>query len=356
MKKITEITTTVFILLSAVSIVIIASSGALIYYLNLLLNIDHRFLFEARLMFGLLLLSYFIRLPFTPFAMGMYIQQKFVLVNVIGFFMQLIQMAILFTLLFCVSTSVIWLVVATVVTENASFIIRCILSKRYIPSLKLSFSSTRWDSIKDVLSFGIWRFLISIAYDIRRGADAIILNKLATPLDVTTFYLGSTIFNQIESTSIMVTEPLQPTLIAMDSTGEKDKLKKMYIRGGKYGLWIALSVSIPLIIFSKEFIKLYVGDKFIVSSTVMTLLLLQFPASYGHIMFTKISYAMAKIRMLSIASLTIQVVNLLLTIYLVGFLHMGAVGSALGTLIMTLTGYTVIFWTNGISTYEYPFQ
>jgi O-antigen/teichoic acid export membrane protein len=201
---------------------------------------------------------------------------------------------------------------------------------------------------KEVTSFGGWSLIGQLSELIRTASDPIILNKLGTSLDVTCFQLGSMPFSQIQQFSSGAQQSLIPPLTAMHATKSKSHLQSAYLRGGRFGLWATLLVSIPLMVYSREFIALWVGEKFLASAMVMILLLSSYPIVYGNVMMGNIAIATAQLRTLALRAIVVQMINLLLTLYLVGVRGMGAVGSALGTFLAMMLIYPVACITIGL--------
>jgi O-antigen/teichoic acid export membrane protein len=257
------------------------------------------------------------------------------------------RIALLFILLFGISTRILWVVVASVLAELVSLVVNTSISVRLLPSLKFRLNQIRWEMAKPLTSFGGWNFILSLADTIRTSADPIILNKLGTALDVTNFSIGSMFFKQIQMGSYLVRAPLQPPLTAMHATGQEERLRNTYLRGGRYALWVSLFLSLPLIVYRKEIITLYVGNQFITAASVMALLLAIFPVSYANVMFSHIALAKAVVRPWATRAIIIHSSNLVLTLYLVGVLRMGAVGSALGTFIPSVVLMPLLYWPMG---------
>ena len=72
---------------------------------------------DAQLMMGLLVSLAAVRLLLTPFTLGLYVRQRFVLSNVLGLGCEVFRIALLFVLLFAVEVRVLWVVVASVATS-----------------------------------------------------------------------------------------------------------------------------------------------------------------------------------------------------------------------------------------------
>jgi O-antigen/teichoic acid export membrane protein len=333
-QRVTEIVSSVFVLLTAVVTAILVGGLLFAWNVHHVLTVDPAQVFNARVMMTLMVLAFVIRTVLTPFTLGLFVRQKFVLQNVIMLGNQLLRITVLFVLLFAVSTRVLWVVVSTVSAEMCALVVLAILSHRLVPALVFRRSRIRWAAAAQVTSFGGWSLLASLADMIRTSSDPIVLNKLATPYDVTCFYLGSLPYQEIQRFSSAAQEPLMPQLTAIHAAERKGSLTNAYLRGGRYGLWAALFLSVPLLIFSREFVTLWVGKGYLQAAVVVTLLMAICPFTYGQVMLTNIAIATAQIRSVAICAVLAQTLNLLLTLYLVGVRGMGAVGSALGTFLV----------------------
>ena len=107
-------------------------------------------------------------------------------------------------------------------------------------------------------------------------------------------------------------------------------------------------MAVPLIVFRREVITLYVGEQYLSAATVMGLLLLLFPVAYGNLMLWKLAQAQARIGEVTRRVVVIQFVALLLTLYLVYVQKMGAIGAALAGSVVTLVGQPLLLWPLGV--------
>ena len=341
-RRVTQIVSTMFPLLLGAGIILLPLGWTFAWYVDRVLTITPDRVWDARIMLGLLMFSAAIRLPLAPFGVGMYVRQKFVLSNFIGLCIQILRISLLFILLFGISTRVLWVVVASVSADLFSLFVNVTISRCLVPALKFQPSHIRWAVAKKITSFGGWHLLGTIGENIRLAADPIILNKLATPLDITCFHLGSMPMRQIQGMSSAVKRPLGPQLVAMHVSGDKRRLGNTYLRGNRYALWATLILTLPLMIYSREIINLWVGSKFTTAATVMVLVLSQYPFMYSNMMMGNIAIATGNMRSAALRGFTLKIANLLLTLYLVGSLGMGAVGSALGTFLTTTFVYSIV--------------
>lgn len=346
-ERITQIVSTMVTILSFAGLAYLAAGWTFAWHIDKVLNIAPERLTDARFMMALLIFSTAITLPMTPFSVGYFTRQKFVLENLINVGVELFRLTVLFSLLFGVSTRIIWIVTATASAELLKMIIAVIISRRLVPALRYRISHIHCPIARELTSFGGWNFVASIAGRIRSSADAIILNTFGTAMDVTCFHIGSMPLRQLEGVFLSARAPLNPILTTMHATRQKAALANIYVRGGRLALWAALFFAFPAIIYSREIITLYVGRTYLAAATVMALLLLIFPIAYGNTLLPQIIRATGKIKPFVIRIAIMQTTNLLLTLYLVGVLHMGALGSAISTVACFLVFQPLLMWPLG---------
>ena len=343
-RGVIQIVSTMFFPLLGAGILVLAGGLVFSWYIDHILKIAPHRLWDARIMMSLLILSLAIRLPLAPFGVGLHVKQKFVIQNMLNVSAELFRITLLCILLIGISPRVLWVVVASVTAEVCRLMVRMNISRRLVPQLKLKLSEINWSRAKEIISFGIWNFLGDIARMIQSAANPILLNELATPMDVTCFYVGSIPYRQFGSWHSLVYNPLLPPLTAMHASGNKLQMRNTYLRGGRYGLWAAVLFALPLIVFRNEVIHLYIGDKFIIAAEVMALLLVTFPVSIGQEILFSIAHASAQIHRTTRRVLIIRLVNLALAIYMVGVLKMGAIGAALALMVTEIAGMLILIY------------
>lgn len=346
-EGVTQIVSTMFPLHVLAAAVILAAGGAFAWHIDRILTIAPGRLWDARLMMGLAVFSFAAGLVVAPFGVGLYVRQKFVLANLIGISRELLRIGILFVLLFAVSTRVLWVAVAVTASGLVHLAVTQVISRRLVPALRFRLSAIRWSRARTLTGFGFWNFIASVGDRIRQSADPILLNLLSTPVNVASFHVGATAFTQVHATSMLVTGPIVPALTAMHATNDKERLRRVYLTGGRYALWASLLMVVPLIAFRREIMALYAPAAYADAATVMALLLLIFPLAYGNNMMPKLANATAQVRPLAWRQILTQIVNLGLTIVFLRQFKMGAVGSALATFLVYTVSQPLLMWPLG---------
>ena len=347
-RGVTQIVSTMFPLTLAAGLVILAGGGALAWYVDRVLTIAPERLGEARLMMALMVFLVSLQVSLAPFGVGFYVRQKFMLSNVLGAGQELLRIGLLFVLLFGVSTRVLWVVVASVSAGTCGVLVTRMVSCRLVPALRFRWSEIRWAIAGKLVSFGGWTVVGQLADMIRNASDPLILNELSTPVDVTCYYVGSLPYSQIRQAPMLLLTPLLPQLTAMHVTGKNEQLQNTYLRGGRYALWVTLLLAVPLVIYARELIALYLGETYEMAAIVTILLLAPCPIVYGHILVSGLAFAKNEMRAWCLRLIFLQLVNLSLTLYFVGIRHMGAVGSALGTFLTMAFLWPIVSWPLGL--------
>jgi O-antigen/teichoic acid export membrane protein len=355
-RRVTQITSTMFVPLLATGALLLAGGLLLAWHVDSILSIPAGSESDARIMVALLVFSVAIRPPLAPFCVGLYVRQKFVLQNVIRLSCDVVRLSLLFILLFGVSTRVLWVIVANVVGELLTQIVLLIWSRRLIPALKFRVREIRWELTRELISFGGWNFLAVVAHRLRQTAMPLILNKLATPMDVSLFHVGSLGRRQIDQWTYVATAPLYPVVTGLHAMGAKDRIRNLYLRGGRISLWVTLAVSVPALIYASEIMQLYVGSALAAAGFIMVLTLAGLPISLGTSMVWGVAHATGNIRPVGIRNSISQLTTIGVALYLVGVAGWGAIGPAYAALVVGSISTVVLVWPLGLKLADVKFD
>jgi O-antigen/teichoic acid export membrane protein len=347
-RGITRIASTMFPLLLAAGGVILLGGLILAWHIDKILVVPPERLWEARIMMGLLVFSTATKLPCTVFGVGLYIQQKLALANMVSLCGEFLRVTLLAALLFKVRTSVLSVVIANVVTELSVTVAVMLLSLRLVPAVRFRVREIQWSCARELVSFGGWNFLGLMAYRMRETLVLMILNRQATPLDVTVFNVGYQGRRQIDAWTDLMAGPLYPVVTSMHAIGAKDRIRSVYLRGGRIALWVMLLVGLPAAIYAKTIIHLYATQPYIEAAVVMVLALADLPVSGGVWMIWQVANATGRVRATSTFVLLMQVAVVALSSYTVYRLGWGATGVALACLIVGLTSSVLLLWPLGL--------
>ncbi len=312
--------------------------------IHYIVAIPETYIPQARAMMSILVVAFVFQVSVVPLTVGFHIRQKFVLLDALGVSRELVRLALLVVFLYGIRVSVFWVVVANSVPLMAYSVATALISTRLVPEIRVRLSRFSLPIATTMLSFGIWTTLGQLSNMLRLAAGTIILNRWSSPVDVTNYHLASTFDRQLQSTTAVVSAPVQPALTAMHSVDDRVRLGNAFLRGGRYILWATMAIACPLIVFGENLVTLYVGNKYAGASVVLALLLACYPFNNANAMLPKIATATARIRTFVIGTIITHLAGVLVMIIFVAALGLGAVGVAIASLIVSAVAQVSYFW------------
>jgi len=342
--EVTSICSTMFPLLTLGGLMVLLGGGLGVWHVDRIITIAPERVTDARLMLALLVASAAVRLPCSVLGGGFVVRQRLLLQDLIDFGTQLLRLAVLFALLFGVSTRVIWVVVANVASEVAGLAIATPMSMRLVPSLRVRWRAIRWPLARELVGYGGWTVVHQAGETLRVAADPLMLNEFSTAFDVASFQVAGIAPRMLPMMVAPLTRPFIPILAALHATEDWGHLRSTLLRTSRYQTWVILSVGLPALIFGREFMVLYVGEQYATAGAVMSLLLLVPALGALNCLGPAALAAAGEVRPLAIRVLLARAGSLLLSVVFVVYLHGGALGSAAATALAAVTLDTTLIW------------
>jgi O-antigen/teichoic acid export membrane protein len=343
---VTEITSSMFAVLVPVGAAILLIGLIFIQYVDTVFPIPADLLTDTRWMLSLLFGQMVIRMVAAPFAVGLFVHQRFVVLNVIETASTLIRVVLLAILFLGIGPRALWMIVAQVVAYAFQDVAKVVISMRMMPSLRFDRRRFRWGTARSLIGFNSWAMVNHLAWFFHDSAPTMILYRFASPLDVSTLYVPNLADLQIRNFFQSATVPMLPILTAMSATDQMERLRTSLLRGSRWSLWLIMYFVVCLVVFRTEVMQLYFGDKYplyAASSLILGLLLTAHAVYLPRLMFMKVAFAMARVGAAISLNLASQVCNLVIMLYLVIGLGYGAVATALSTLSVEIVWFIVVW-------------
>ncbi|MCG8440571.1 MAG: oligosaccharide flippase family protein, partial [Caulobacterales bacterium] len=355
-KGVTEVVSSIYPVILMFVAGLLALGGLAAWRIEALLNVYPDQLLDARLMMMLLVASQAVTLLLAPLSVGLHVRQKFVWLNIILLCEEALKLSLLFGLLMGVSTRVLWVVVALLAARVVGALITLIASRAVLPCLRFRFGAFHRGTARKLTRFGAWTMVGNLVGQMLSTVDAIILNRLSTPVQVTAFHVASLPDRQIHRFLSSVTMSVQIPLTALYATDRHDDLKRAYLRGNRYVCWFALAFATPLMVFAPELVTLYVGDAYIAAAMTAVLIYGTYPLTSATDLLWGFVVATGKISRYMTIVASAGVAKLILTFVLVGHFGMGAVGAALATWIATMFFEVFFIWPLSLKLLKITFR
>ncbi len=334
--EVTRVCSTMFPLLMLGAVAFLAVGLGCAWYIDRLIVISPNQLWDARLMLSLMVVSGALQLPAAAFGSGFIVRQQLVLQDMINVGCQLFRLLLLFILLFGVSTRVLWITVAAFAADLLNLAIATPISMRILPAQRFRRQSIRWSLAREITSYGGWSLINQIAQTAKLAMDPVVLNRFSSATEVATFNVGGIAPRQFPALVGPLCRPFIPVFATLHATGDYARLCRTYLRTARYNAWVVITVAVPAIVFSRELMSLYLGDRYPGAALVMAILVVAPILESWNAMGQAALFAAGEVKTLAIRQIAVHSSNLLLTLLFVAYLGFGAVGSAGATLVAVL--------------------
>lgn len=355
-EQITRICSTMFPLLLCAGVTVLLAGWIAAWHVDQILRVSPEHLADARTMLALLVFSTAVRLPLAVFGSGFIVKQKLMLLDMIEVFCQLFRIGLLFILLLGIGAQVLWVTVALVSSELLSLLIAVPVSIRLVPAQRVKLGYFQLSLAKELTSYGGWGLLNQVGETLKQALDPIILNRFASALDVSIFYVSGIVPRQLRLMMGPLTRPFIPVLAAAYSVGDKDKLRNIYLRTARYHAWVSLIIAIPATVFGSELMLLYLGGDYVRAGIIMGLLLWIGVLNSFNALGAAVAAAVGDMKGISIRLASGQLISVIIGFVLVYAFSQGAFGLAFAGLVAVALFESLFVWTYcrqlvGASTY-----
>lgn len=342
--EVRRICSSLFPVLLAAAAVFLPAGLLLAAHIEKVLNIAPQMVGDARIMLALLLIAFTYEMTVIPFKTAYAVRQRYLELNLLEVMRDLIRAVLVVGLLLALEPAVVWVVVATFISEVVLITVTLIRARQMVPELRFDRHLFALSRARQMISFGVWTTLGRLGSIMYTNAATIVLNLHGSAVDVTSYYLGATFFRQIQSTINLAAQPLQPAITAMNALADKRRLASTVQRGGRYALWVSMIVATPLIIYAGDFIHLYLGDSYSNAAMIIVLFMVMFPFTQPTILLPITATAMARVREFFLPAFLFQFGGLGLMLIFVIWFGMGATGVTLALTIITIASQLAYFW------------
>ncbi len=271
-----------------------------------------------------------------PFAAIFPAAERFDIANYIGIATRLVGAAgILLALK--LDYGLIGVSAATLSANLFDYVLRWRLSIRIVPQLRFDRARIVFSRLRDILSFGIWNFLIAInAYAYQHAPTLIIASLLKMPA-VGQYALATGLMQQISSLLSPVGQVMYPTAAALDAQQDHAGLRRLYHEGTRLMMLMMVSVVSTAWVLAEDFYRLWIGEQYLSGNEfhsvalLLQVLLLSTVTSFTANIGIQILMGSGRIRMIAIALISGSVLSIGISIVLIP--HYALLGIAMAVVI-----------------------
>ncbi len=192
--------------------------------------------------------------------------------------------------------------------------------------------------LKVSLTFSFAIFLQAIVNQVNQNLDSVILGALTTTATVAMYSIALNLFTMFNSITMVFGTVFVPQATRMITKGASGKeLTDLVVKPGRFAVVIGNLIISGFILFGKEFIGFWVGEKY--SNAYLVAIILMIPGMLPLMqnVTNAILDAMMKRLGRSVILLLMACINVIISILLVK--RIGYIGAAIGTAVSYVLGY-----------------
>ena len=243
---------------TAIVIAALTAAGAILF--PRFFDVSPTHLHEARIALLLVGLNLAFTLPLAIFDSVLWAFQRFDLINLIDIPIGVARMAALFYFL-PRGHGLIAVAVIAILSTTLGALLKMILSLRVEPTLRLSFASIHAAAARQLYSFGVWSFLLSMARRTRGYFSPLLIGALISVEVVTLYSIASRLIGYAIQIVVATTGVLTPVATVLHAQAKKEEQERLFLEGGKYCSAVALFFLLAFAFLGHSFITLWIGPK-----------------------------------------------------------------------------------------------
>jgi O-antigen/teichoic acid export membrane protein len=209
--------------------------------------------------------------PIAVFDSVLWALQRFDLINLIEIPISALRMAAVFYFI-PRGYGLIALAVIAIATSVAGAAIKMLLSFKVEPRLRLSAHYVSPPAARQIYSFGVWSFLLSMARRTRAYLSPLLIGAILSVQVVTLYSLAARLIGYASQFLVASTGVLTPVATALHAQDQTAQQKRLFLEGGKYCTAIALYFMLLFVFLGRPFITLWVGPHLAPAASLLNIL------------------------------------------------------------------------------------
>lgn len=208
-----------------------------------------------------------------------------------------------------------------------------VLAFRFLPGLRVSFRGIDRDTLHRVKGYSVDAFLAMLAGRITVQTGAIVVGGFLTAAAAAHYALAARLIELAKNLLRSATTTLTPAVSQREAQGDLDGVRRVLLHGTRCVLYLVLPIHLGLLFFGAPFLSRWVGGARYAELCFPTMTILSATLTIGvaQSVAARILYGLGTIRLFARLALIEAVVNLTLSLILVG--PMGLEGVAIAVAI-----------------------
>ena len=262
--------------------------------------------------------------------------QRFDLSNIIGISTRILS-AVATVVCLNAGYGLVGLSVVVAGTNLIDYLIRWRVAVRLLPAMKISPKLANRESLREVISFGVWNFVSAGSARLISYTDALVIAAFMPVAAVAPFAIAANLRSYFDEIFVRVGFVFFPAVTELDARGDQAGLRKLYLVSSKFMFLGSIVLGSIGLFSARDFFRLWVGSSYAEPTgypsvaTIFYLLLVGSMIAVAQRIGYQVLLGTRRVKLLALLFAAEGVSNLLISLALVR--SYGLVGVAVGTLI-----------------------
>lgn len=337
-KAFTEIITTALLLYILISLlfsgILYFSAPFIVSILNIPDNLNYTSISLIRL-YGILgvLISFII----PVFSAALQSHHRFDICNKIQTTISILSSSILIIMIKNLNFEIIDWVIITLIFQLVNLILLFVFFRKQCEGIEISKKHINFKRIYPLFKLGGYMYIIQLSGTISDQSNPLIISSFSGVKAVGIYQPALNISQAFTPIVMTLTSQLYPIVTKYHVENNKNGINNVFNLGAKYTLLLGILVSVGVFFFAEPFAKLWlyssIGDNYLIAAKLMQLFAIADLLSYLSGTQWPILLGMNKLKYLTIVLVSTAILNIGISIYLVGFTDFGVYGVLYGTII-----------------------
>ncbi len=271
--------------------------------------------------------------PMTVFGAVTNARQRFALNTWVAVVVAVVNAAVTYVVL-ATGHGLLVLVPSTVSVSLLSYIAYGLVARHVFPGMRLSVSRFSRRRLREVTSFSMYLFVISISAQIGFNLDNLVIGAFMTTAAVAVYSVASRLADYQRQMCSQFNGLLFPVVVDFEARGDNRALRSMLVDGTQLAVGLVAGVTLALVAFARPLVIRWMGPGFEESIPALYALAIAGIVLVGQGPLGNILLVVGRHKLVAFGSLAESLLNLALSIVLV--MRFGITGAALGTMIAVL--------------------
>lgn len=252
-----------------ISVVLFPIMSLFVFNIDSWIRIENADITDVKLLFLCVFISFFIGLITSVYNISMFVKNVLYINNVFTFVRSVFYAGILLGLFSYLNPHVYFVSMTNLFLTIGLLILVYTTHRQLMPDLRFQASCFDWESVKKLLSSGVWNTVNQCGNMLMTGLDLLVANWFLSPSAMGVLAVAKIVPNAIVSLASTLNTNLAPSLTICWAKGNKEELLRVLKNNMKIS---SVLVSIPLMVFCAYGIDFYVLWMPSLDATQLTLL------------------------------------------------------------------------------------